>query len=53
MGLDAVWQQCVYGGYQVWAWLRHEASVYPFMFLAAVIVIISALILYKTEVRRK
>jgi hypothetical protein len=53
MGLDAVWQQCAYTGYQVWVWLRYEASLHPFIFLAAVIVIISAFIVYKTEVRVK
>ena len=26
MGLDAVWQQGAYTGYQVWVWLRYEAS---------------------------
>ena len=53
MGLEAVWQQCTYTGYQVWAWLRYEAGVHPFMFLAIVIVIVSAIILFKTEVRGK
>ena len=49
MGLDAVWQQC----YQLWVWLRHEGGMHPFMLLAAVIVIIAAVIMYKTEVRGK
>ena len=53
MGLEAVWQQCTYTGYQVWVWLRYEAGVHPFMFLAAVIVIIAAVIMFKTEVRGK
>jgi hypothetical protein len=53
MGLDAMWQQGAYAGYQVWVWLRYEAGVHPFMFLGAVIVIVAALILYKTEVRGK
>jgi hypothetical protein len=53
MGLEAVWSQFVYTGYQVWIWLRYEVSVHPFIFLAAVIVIVSAFILYKTEVRSK
>lgn len=51
MGLDAVWQQVAYTGYQVWVWLRYEVSVHPFIFLGVVIVIVSAIILYKTEVR--
>jgi len=53
MGLDAVWQQCAYTGYQLWLWLQYEAGVHPFIFLIAVIVIISAWVLYKTEVRSK
>ena len=53
MGLDAMWQQCAYAGYQVWVWLRYEAGVHPFIFLGVVIVIVSAFIMYKTEVRGK
>jgi hypothetical protein len=53
MGLEAVWQQCVYTSYQFWLWLRYEASIHPFIFLAAVVVIISAFIMYKAEVRGK
>ena len=53
MGLDAVWQQCVYAGNQVWAWLRYEVGIHPFIFLAAVVVIVAAFILYKTEVRAR
>jgi len=51
MGLDAVWQQCTYTGYQVWVWLRYESGIHPLMFLGVVIVIVLAIILYKTEVR--
>jgi drug/metabolite transporter superfamily protein YnfA len=53
MGLEAVWQQIYYASYQVWVWLRHEASTHWFIFLVAAIVIVSAFILYKTEVRHK
>ena len=53
MGLDNVWQQGAYAGYQLWVWLRHEVSVHPFIFLGVVIVIVSAFIMYKTEVRGK
>ena len=53
MGLDAVWQQCVYTGYQVWDWLRYEAGVHPFILLGAVIVVVAAYALYKSEVRIK
>ena len=53
MGLEAMWQQCAYTGYQVWVWMRYEAAMHPFIFLAAVIVIISAFIMFKTEVRSK
>ena len=51
MGLDAVWQQCTYTGYQVWVWLRYESGIHPLMFLGVVIVIVLAIILYRTEVR--
>jgi hypothetical protein len=53
MGLDAMWHQSIYAGYEVWTWISYEASVHPFLFLAAVLVIISAFIMYKTEVRSK
>ena len=53
MGLDAMWQQCAYAGYQLWLWLQYETGTHPFIFLGAVIVIVSAWILYKAEVRSK
>jgi hypothetical protein len=53
MGLEAVWQQMDYTFYQAWLWLRYEVGVHPFMFLGAVIVIVAAFIVYKTEVRAK
>jgi hypothetical protein len=37
----------------VWLWMRHEVGIHPFIFLAAVIVIVSAVIMYKSEVRSK
>ena len=48
-----MWQQCTYNGYQVWVWLRYEAGIHPFIFLGVVIVIVSAVIMFKTEVRGK
>jgi hypothetical protein len=53
MGLDALWQQCADAGYQVWVWVRYESGIHPLLFLGVVIVIISAVIMYKAEVRRK
>jgi len=53
MGLDAVYQQLVYAGYQLWAWLRYESGVNPLIFLGVVIIIVAAIVMYKTEVRRK
>ena len=53
MGLGAMWQQCTYNGYQVWVWLSYEAGIHPFIFLGVVIVIVSAVIMFKTEVRGK
>jgi hypothetical protein len=53
MGLDALWQQCVYVVHHTWFWLRYEAGVHPLIFLGVVIVFIGAIILYKTEVRNR
>ncbi len=53
MGLEAVWQQGANFGYQLWVWLRYEASLHPFLFLGIAIVIVSAWVLFKTEVRSK
>jgi hypothetical protein len=53
MGLDAVFQQIVYAGYELWAWLRYESGVNPLIFLGVVLVIVAAIIMYKTEVRDK
>ena len=53
MGLDALWQQCVDAGYQVSAWLRYESGLHPLIFLGVVIVIVSAIIMYKAEVKGK
>jgi len=53
MGLDAIWQQIAITSYQLWVWLKYEASLHPFMFLGAVIVIISAWAMFKSEVRGK
>jgi hypothetical protein len=53
MGLDAMWQKFAITSYQVWVWLKYEASLHPFLFLGAVIIIISAWVLYKSEVRSK
>ena len=53
MGLDAMWQQSVYGIYQVWIWLTYETSAHPFLFSGIVLIIVSAWFLYKAEVRIK
>jgi hypothetical protein len=39
--------------YQLWNWLIYEATGHPFLFGGTVIVIVSAWLLYKTEVRTK
>ena len=48
-----MWQQCAHAGYQAWVWFRYESGIHPFLFLGVVIVIVAALILYRTEVRTK
>jgi len=53
MGLDATWQQIAITSYQVWVWLKYEASLHPFMSLVVVIVIVAAWGLLKSEVRTK
>jgi hypothetical protein len=37
--------------YQVWMWLSYEEGAHPLLFLGIVVIIVSAWILYKTEVR--
>ena len=49
----AVWQQGANLGYQVRVWLKYEASLHPFMFLGIAIVIVSAWVLFKAEIRSK
>ncbi len=39
--------------YQMWVWLTYEASVHPFILLGIALIIISAWVLYKAEVRTK
>ena len=46
-------QQFVNDLYQMWTWLIYEASVHPFLFLGIAIIIVSAWVLYKAEVRTK
>jgi hypothetical protein len=53
MGLEAIWQQAVAISYPLWLWLRYEASLHPFLFLGVAVVIVSAWVLYKAEVRHK
>jgi hypothetical protein len=48
-----MWQQCVNVTFQVWNWLFYEAAVHPFIFLGMAIIIVSAWLLYKAEVRTK
>jgi hypothetical protein len=38
---------------QLWNWLIYEFGVHPFIFAGIVIIIISAWLLYKAEVRTK
>ena len=53
MGLEAIWQQGANFGYQLWVWLKYEASLHPIMSLGVVIIIVSAWILFKSGVRSK
>jgi hypothetical protein len=44
-----MWQQLD----QIWAWLGLESDSHPFLFLGIAIVIVSAWILYKAEIKTK
>ena len=46
-------QEVVNGLYQLWTWLIYEASVHPFILLGIAIIIVSAWLMYKAEVRTK
>jgi hypothetical protein len=46
-------QQVINDLYQMWGWLIYEGSLHPFLLAGTVIVIASAWILYKAEVRTK
>jgi hypothetical protein len=48
-----MWEQLTYSLSQIWNWVSYEVSVHPFLFLGIAIVIVSAWVLYKTEVRTK
>jgi hypothetical protein len=38
---------------QIWTWVGYESGAHPFVFLGIAVVIVSAWILYKSEVRTK
>jgi hypothetical protein len=46
-------QQAVNGLDQLWTWLIYEASVHPFLMLGIAIIIVSAWLMYKAEVRTR
>jgi hypothetical protein len=46
-----MWEQFAITCYQMWVGLKYEVSVHPFLFAGVVIVVVSALILFKSEVR--
>jgi hypothetical protein len=48
-----MWQQANNSIYQVWNWLIYETAVHPFIFLGIALIIISAWLLYKAEIRTK
>jgi hypothetical protein len=53
MGLETIWQQFAVSGYQFWVWVKSETNSHPFLALGVLIVVISAWVLYKSEVRTK
>ncbi len=46
----AMWDQFTITCHQLWMWVKYEVSVHPFLFAGIVIVIITAFILYNSEV---
>jgi len=46
-----MWQSFTIASYQAWIWLKYEVSLHPFLFLGTVIIVVSAWILYNSEVR--
>jgi drug/metabolite transporter superfamily protein YnfA len=48
-----MWEQFSITCYQVWIWLKSEVYVHPFLFLGIVVVIVSAWVMYKSEVRTR
>jgi hypothetical protein len=48
-----MWEEFSINCYQMWVGLKYEVSVHPFLFAGVVIVFVSVLILYKSEVKSR
>jgi drug/metabolite transporter superfamily protein YnfA len=46
-----MWEQFSITCYEMWVWLKYEVSVHPFLFAGVVIVVVSAWVLFKSEVK--
>jgi len=53
MGLEAVWQQFAFAGYQLWVWIEQGIGAHPFLAVGTLVVFVLAWALYKAEVRTK
>jgi len=53
MKLDSFWEQFTIACYQLLVWLKYEVGAYPFLAVGAVVVFVSAWVLFKSGVRSK
>jgi len=51
MGLEAAWQKFAITSYQLWGWMKYEASAHPYLTGGALLVLILAWTLYKMEIK--
>jgi drug/metabolite transporter superfamily protein YnfA len=53
MELEAIWEKFAIACYQVWVWLKCEASIHPYLTGGIILVFILAWTLYKMEIKAK
>jgi hypothetical protein len=53
MGLDSIWEKFAIDCYQVWVWVKYEASAHPYLTGGTILVFILAWTLYKMEIRAR
>jgi hypothetical protein len=53
MGLEARWQEFAITCYQLWVWVKYEASLHPYLMGGIILVFILAWTLYKMEIKAR